>query len=258
MTLLVPERTVDTSLLADVVEHTPIPLWVIGPTGSVVLVNRAAVTFLGYRSDLDVVGGPSHDLLHRYRPDGSAYPAEECPIVCSRGGAGTTPEWFLTCQGDPRRVSWSTRGIGDDGMTLLSFTATTPGPAGPDDGARLYPTAPVPGRSRETLRTALYALMRERFTDPLFSVADLAGAAHLSMRSLQLLFQEIGRSPASEIRRLRLEHAYGMLERGHSVQTACFSSGYSDPGSFTRAFRLRFGRVPTQVRGSVAVPSSSG
>ncbi|WP_442864296.1 helix-turn-helix domain-containing protein [Arthrobacter sp. ATA002] len=60
-------------------------------------------------------------------------------------------------------------------------------------------------------------------------------------------FAEAGTSPAAEIRRLRLEHARALLERGHAVQTACFASGFLDPGTFTRGFRQRFGLVPSQV-----------
>ncbi|MUK02691.1 PAS domain-containing protein [Vibrio cholerae] len=93
MELLIPtgsaegtgDRAAGSSLLAEIVQGAPVPLWVIGPTGTVVIANRAAVSFLGYRTDQDVVGGPSHDLLHRHRLDGSDYPAEDCPIVCSTG-----------------------------------------------------------------------------------------------------------------------------------------------------------------------------
>ncbi|WP_049828966.1 helix-turn-helix transcriptional regulator [Arthrobacter sp. RIT-PI-e] len=256
MMLSAPARTAgglpDTSLLMGVVREAPVPLWVIGPTGAVVLANRAALAFLGYRGESDVVGGPSHELLHRCHVDGSAYPAHECPIVGAAGAGAGTSEWFVTRDGDPREVSWSTRGIDDVGSTLLSFAASAPGTtrsvaeAPRHDAVRV----PVPARSREAARAGLYIVMRRRFTDPLFSVAELAAEAHLSTRSVQTLFQDVGRSPAAEIRRLRLDHARSMLERGHSVQVTCFSSGYADPGSFTRAFRLRFGCAPTQIRRS--------
>jgi AraC-like DNA-binding protein len=91
--------------------------------------------------------------------------------------------------------------------------------------------------------------MRERFQDPAFSASELAAEAHLSVRSLQALFHEVGRSPAAEIRRLRLDHARAMLERGHSVGAACVGSGYLDPDSFSRAFRRHFDCSPSQVRG---------
>jgi len=105
------------------------------------------------------------------------------------------------------------------------------------------------------VRAGLYAVMRERFADPLFTAEELATTARLSVRSLQLLFAEIGRSPASEIRRLRLDHARAMLERGHDVRAACHGSGFLDTGSFARAFRRRFGCAPSDVR-LVEAPAS--
>ena len=75
----------------------------------------------------------------------------------------------------------------------------------------------------------------------------MAAAAHLSIRSVQALFADAGTSPAAEIRRVRLEHARTMLEQGHLVQTACLSSGFLDAGTFTRAFRQRYGVAPSQI-----------
>lgn len=244
------DRRPDASLLAGVINGAPMPLWVIESTGTVIIANRAAVTFLGYRDDSDVVGGPSHDLLHRSRLDGSEYPPDECPIVCSGGSGSAAIEWFLTRDGDARPVSWSTQGVGHEGMTLLSFTATDADAQRSAAELRLHQTvpSPAPAPSRDTIRTRLYAIMRERFNDPAFSPSELAAEAHLSTRSLQVLFQEVGRSPASEIRRLRLDHARTILERGHSVHAACFNSGYSDPNSFARAFRRRYGHAPSQAR----------
>ncbi|MFI2488740.1 helix-turn-helix domain-containing protein [Promicromonospora kroppenstedtii] len=244
------EHVADRLLLADVVSEAPVPLWVIGPEGSVVVANRAAVSFLGYRNELDLVGGPSHELLHRNRPDGTSYPPEDCPIICARGMEHQGQEWFMTRAGDPRPVHWSTRRLHDTGATVLSFTPTASDAVRHRAERRLRDAVPTsaPLRSRAALRDGLYAIIHERFADPLFSVADLATEAHVSVRSLQALFADVGRSPASEVRRIRLDFAHSMLERGHAVQTACQRSGFLDPGSFGRAFRRRFGYPPSQVR----------
>ena len=244
------ERAADRLLLADVVSEAPVPLWVIGPEGSVVVANRAAVSFLGYRNESDIVGGPSHELLHRNRLDGTSYPPDECPIICARGLEHQGQEWFVTREGDPRPVHWSTRRLHDTGATVLSFTPTASDAVRHRAEERLRDSAPTSARlpSRAVLRDGLYAIIHERFADPLFSVADLAAEAHVSVRSLQTLFADVGRSPASEVRRIRLEFAHSMLERGHGVQTACQRSGFLDPGSFGRAFRRRFGYAPSQVR----------
>ena len=235
-------------LLTQVIREAPVPLWVIDSQGLVVLANREAVRFLGYQGDDDVVGGPSHDLLHRSRPDGSPYPQHECPIVCS---AGTQPgkEWFVTRAGDTRPVRWTTRSVADGQMTLLSFS---PEPRAESQIVReLRRRGPGPRTSpvqaRAELRESLCRIISSRFEDPQFTTAELAGASHLSTRSVQVLFAEAGTSPAAEIRRVRLEHARALLEMGHAVQTACLASGFQDPGTFARAFRQRFGHSPSQV-----------
>ena len=47
--------------------------------GRCTFINRAAAEMLGYRAD-DVLGQDVHALIHHTRPDGSPYPAEDCPI----------------------------------------------------------------------------------------------------------------------------------------------------------------------------------
>ncbi|MCE0540332.1 PAS domain-containing protein [Kineosporia rhizophila] len=120
MPTLVPAP--DSALLEAVIEQAPTPLWVIAPQGHVQLVNRAAVTLLGYHHRGELLGRPSHGTLHDTRPDGSRYPQEHCPIV-GRPGSGprTGTEWFTTRSGRPVPVVWSTRSLGPTGATLLSF-----------------------------------------------------------------------------------------------------------------------------------------
>ncbi|MUK02692.1 helix-turn-helix domain-containing protein [Vibrio cholerae] len=148
-------------------------------------------------------------------------------------------------------MQWSTHAVDTAGTTLLTFSpaASEAGSPGVEPSLRLVPPPSSPFRSREAVRSALYTAMRKRFQDPAFSAADLAAEAHLSVRSLQSLFREVDRSPAAEIRRLRLDHARAMLERGHSVRASCVGSGYLDPDSFSRAFRRHFGCSPSEVRG---------
>ncbi|MBV5318370.1 MAG: PAS domain-containing protein [Desulfobulbaceae bacterium] len=47
--------------------------------GKVTFVNKAAALMLGWESD-DLIGKAHHALIHHTRPDGSPYPAEQCPI----------------------------------------------------------------------------------------------------------------------------------------------------------------------------------
>ncbi len=69
-----------------------IPLWLVDGDDRIAFVNHAAVRILGFDSDDELLGRPSHDSVHYKHPDGSPYPAEDCPITHS------------TRRGDPIRI----------------------------------------------------------------------------------------------------------------------------------------------------------
>ena len=58
-----------------------IPLWLVDGDDRIAFVNDAAVRVLGFDSHDELVGRPSHDSVHFMHPDGSPYPAEDCPIT---------------------------------------------------------------------------------------------------------------------------------------------------------------------------------
>ena len=58
-----------------------IALWLVDGDDRIAFVNDAAVQILGYDSDDELLGRPSHDTVHWKHPDGSPYPAEDCPIT---------------------------------------------------------------------------------------------------------------------------------------------------------------------------------
>src|SRR6201990_815581 len=58
-----------------------IPLWRVDGDDRIAFVNDAAVRVLGYDSDEELIGRPSHDSVHYKHPDGTPYPAEDCPIT---------------------------------------------------------------------------------------------------------------------------------------------------------------------------------
>lgn len=219
--------------LADAFEAAPLPLWIIGAGRQVLRANEAAALFLGFRRAHDLTGGPSHDLLHSRRPDGSPYPAEDCGIVCARGPA-SADDWFVTQAGDPRLVTWTVRPLPSRRHVLLSFTPAPEGSAG---------SAPRAPAARSVIE-----IIQANFVDPHFDVAELADRMRMSVRNLEVVCSRIGFSPAAEIRRVRLVRAQSLLERGETVGGAAFSSGFADVGTFSRAFRREYGVAPSMVR----------
>ena len=49
--------------------------------GRCTFANRTASDLLGYGSQAELIGRHMHDLIHHTRPDGSAYPAQDCPLL---------------------------------------------------------------------------------------------------------------------------------------------------------------------------------
>ena len=70
----------DTTLLR-VAEEAADGLYVVDPKGRFVFVNRAALDLFGYGEESDLLGRISHETTHYKRPDGSAFPVEECPLL---------------------------------------------------------------------------------------------------------------------------------------------------------------------------------
>jgi PAS domain S-box-containing protein len=58
-----------------------IPLWLVDGDDRIAFLNDAAVRILGFDSDDELLGRPSHDSIHYKHPDGSPFPAEDCPIT---------------------------------------------------------------------------------------------------------------------------------------------------------------------------------
>jgi PAS domain-containing protein len=69
--------------LAAVLEAAAQPIWVVDGGDVIRLANPAALVALGYESG-ELVGCRSHETIHYRRPDGSPYPAAECPMLLPR------------------------------------------------------------------------------------------------------------------------------------------------------------------------------
>lgn len=81
-------------------------------------------------------------------------------------------------------------------------------------------------------------------------VTDVSAHAGLSRRALERKFEAaLGRSPASEIRRLRLEQARGLLETTDmTVPEVAEKSGFGSPEYLAFIFRKELGLTPLKYR----------
>jgi PAS domain S-box-containing protein len=244
-------------LASNILETVPRPVWVVDGEGAVAFANPAAALELGYCDPRDLCGRPSHDTLHHRRPDGSDYPAAECPLlrpVVTGEPAASDDQWLIRRDGSLFPVSWSSAPIAMPNGTgaVLTFTDITERRER-DQVARQREWAEVqassPRRSgladRATLIGAARAFVEENVTDPRLSPELLARTHHVSLRLLQSLFADLGLSPARYIRDQRVAHAQMLLRRGETVTRSGLLSGFSDTGTFTRAFRRRIGYTPS-------------
>jgi signal transduction histidine kinase len=73
-------------------------------------VNPAAVALFGYDDEAELLGLNSHATTHYRRPDGSPYPAEECPLLKPRTTGESVhvdDDWFFRRDGSMIRVGYS-------------------------------------------------------------------------------------------------------------------------------------------------------
>jgi AraC-like DNA-binding protein len=118
---------------------------------------------------------------------------------------------------------------------------------------RLDAVRALPAESR---RHALQLQVRDhierRLHDPALSPAGVAAANHLSLRSLQRLFEDKDISVAGWIRSRRLENCRRDLadphRQNHPIRAIAARWGYPDPANFTRAFRTAYGLTPGEFR----------
>lgn len=89
----------------------------------------------------------------------------------------------------------------------------------------------------------------EHYHEPI-GVADLAKAAVMSLRGFHQAFLEhIGRSPGTELQRVRIERAKQLLASStEKTENVAAKSGYQSANSFWVAFRKATGMSPKQYR----------
>jgi PAS domain S-box-containing protein len=95
--------------LAAVLSTAAQPIWVVDPDGVIRFANPAAIATLGYEEADELLGRRSHDTIHHSRPDGTPYPAEDCPMLLPRATGepvSSDLDWFFRRDGSMFPVSY--------------------------------------------------------------------------------------------------------------------------------------------------------
>jgi PAS domain S-box-containing protein len=99
------------SFLKSILDGVAQPVWVVDHDGLIRFANPAALAALGYDALSELEGKPSHQTIHYKHPDGSPFPAEECPMLLPRQTGETIhsdEDWFFRRDGTMFPVSyWS-------------------------------------------------------------------------------------------------------------------------------------------------------
>jgi PAS domain S-box-containing protein len=95
--------------LGAVLETVAQPIWVVDRDGVIRFANPAAIAALGYEREHELLGRHSHATIHHSHPDGTPYPADECPMLLPRVTGETVSrdlDWFFRRDGSMFRVSY--------------------------------------------------------------------------------------------------------------------------------------------------------
>lgn len=107
-------------------------------------------------------------------------------------------------------------------------------------------------RASELRREQVYSYIEQSLAEPNLSPAAIALAQGISIRQLDRLLREDGTSPASYIRRRRLDHCRRDLVDPDKAATPISmiggAWGFLDPAGFGRAFRREYGMSPGDYR----------
>ena len=106
-------------------------------------------------------------------------------------------------------------------------------------------------RAARDLRARIERHIREHLSDPDLGPASLARAHFVSERQLHRLFAGTAESVTRRIRRERMDHARHELAAARedaTVTEIAHRCGFTDPTSFSRAFRAAHGMPPSAYR----------
>jgi PAS domain S-box-containing protein len=118
------------ALLARILDGVPQPVWVVDEAGLIVFANPAAAAALGYGDLAQLRGRPSHETVHYRHPDGTPFPADECPMLRPMATGETVhseDDWFVRRDGSMFPIAWWSAPIDmpKGRGAVLAFTDTT-------------------------------------------------------------------------------------------------------------------------------------
>lgn len=123
-------------------------------------------------------------------------------------------------------------------------------------------TTTAPQLTSEGLALAIRAYIDENLTDTELTVERLAHAHHVSLRLVYKAFAaHFDESPGAYLRRKRLALGHTRLIGGDTVSRTALHCGFTDPDTFTRAFKRQYGYPPSVLKptagpdGPVTAPS---
>jgi two-component system, sensor histidine kinase and response regulator len=114
--------------------------------GNCTFINRATSELIGYLPE-EALGRNMHDLAHHHRPDGSVYPADQCPVyrALKKGeGCSLAEEVMWRRDGTPIPVEYSSFPILEDGritgavVTVVDITERKRGEARLRESEQLF------------------------------------------------------------------------------------------------------------------------
>jgi len=168
--------------------------------------------------------------------------------------AGDTDDLMCDVSSPPlSSVSLASHRIGHDAAALLDRMMD--GESAPTAPIRISPIGVTGRQSTDILSIddeyVVNALrfIQKRATQGII-VDDILAEVPVSRRSLEIQFRRIlGRSPAEEIRRVRLEKGKSLLGRSElSIAEVAVASGFANSTRFGVAFRKKFGMTPLAFR----------
>jgi hypothetical protein len=124
-------------------QPSPTPCTVSTPRDEAPSSTPPDLKILGHVDKDEPLGCTSHETFHYLRPDGSAFPATECPLLLPRLTGETVHvdlDWFVR---KDTRAEWCLEMI----QTALGYY-TRPRPAAGADGERTPAAEPAPAESR--------------------------------------------------------------------------------------------------------------